>query len=394
MEGRNAWAAFLSREFAKAFEKLNVKTRLLTPPKDKNPVPFLDDLFANAPDCTMSFNGILPDKEGHFLADMIRVPHIAILTDSPNAFIDLAKSHYTTTLSPDQQYLDILKRAGCERTLFFPLGAPIDPEPVLPLNERRGSILMAPSWLNGETIRSEWKRQMPASIVNFLDQVIYMTLSQPETSYYHAFQIVLSERSESEQQVIRPWTTFSLFNQIEAVLRETDTIELLRALQGMDVDLVVQTGLAESWKRRLGTIAKTFRFHEGVSFDNLEGMVRQAKIYLASSPQFKFGTNGDLYTSLLYGAYTFHNRSEFLEWGFRGNHGCFFYPYFNPNAILQKAKEVLSNPSAFQEEVEEGRRHVIEQETWLQRAELLLDWIPHFLDELPNAVKLALHEPR
>jgi hypothetical protein len=393
-EGRNSRIGFLSREFAKAFEKLNVKTRLLIPPKDKNPVPFLDDLYAYAPDCTISFNGILPDQEGHFLADMIRLPHIAILTDSPNGFIELAKSRYTTTLSPDQQYLDILKKAGCERTLFFPLAAPIDPEPVLPLNERRGSILMAPAWLNGEAIKTEWRRQMPPALLDFLEEVIYMTLSQPEISYYHAFQQILSERSESEQQTIRPWTTFSLFNQIEAVLRETDIVELLRALKGMDVDLVVQIGLVESWRRRLGAIADNFRFHEGVSFENLEGMIRQAKIFLTSSPQFKFGTNGDLYTSLLYGAYTFHNRSEFLEWAFRDGRGCFFYPYLDHAAIVSRATEVLSHPELFQEELEVGRRHVIEQETWIQRGELLLDWIPHFLDELPNALKLALHEPR
>ena len=340
----------------------------------------------------MCFNGILPDSEGRFLADLIKIPHVAILTESPNGFLDLAKSHYTTTLSPDQQYLDILKQAGCERTLFFPLAAPITVEPVVSLATRKNSILMAPSWVDGETIRNEWKANLPPKMVDLLDEVIFRTLSEPSLSYYHAFQLALAERTAEEQADFRPWTTFSLFNQIEGVIRETDILELLKALKEFEVDLIVQRGTKESWQRRLGEISNKFRFHEGIPFEVLKNHIQQTKIYLASSPQFKFGTTGDLYTSLISGAYTFHNRCEFLEWGFKEGQGAFFYPYMDHKTIQEKAHQILSKPEDFQEEVERGRRLVIENDTWTERAELLLDWLPGVLEELPNQAQHSLQK--
>ncbi len=384
---QNSWIAFLTKQLAHSFEQLGVEARLLVSPKNRDPKPFLEDLYAHAPDCTICFNGVLPDDEGHFLADLIEVPHFAILTESPNNFLELAKSSYTTTLSPDQQYLDILKEGGCARTFFFPLAAPINKTTVLPLKERKGSILMVPAWLDGSAVRDFWEKNLPQKMVEFLEGVVSRSLSNPSISYFHAFQIVLGEQPIADQKAFLPWTTFALFDQIETILRETDIVELLTALKGIQIDLAVEVGTSSKWQKRLGDVAAHCTFHEGLNGEEILYMMGQTKIFLASSPQFKFGTTGDLYTALMMGAYTFHNRAEFLEWGYRKDRGVYFYPYNNREAILAKAKEVLANPSSFQEEVNKGRQQVVESETWLNRAKLLIDFITPVLQQLPNQPK-------
>ncbi len=54
-----------------------------------NPRPFLDTLFADRPECTLSFNGLLPDAEGRFFCEMIQIPHVACLVDAPTQFFSL-----------------------------------------------------------------------------------------------------------------------------------------------------------------------------------------------------------------------------------------------------------------------------------------------------------------
>ena len=68
-----------------ALLRLGVQSRLLEA-KNKNPAPFLKVLFEDSPDCTLSFNGLLPDEQGRFFSDMIKIPHVAFIVDSPLKF--------------------------------------------------------------------------------------------------------------------------------------------------------------------------------------------------------------------------------------------------------------------------------------------------------------------
>ena len=164
-------------------------------------------------------------------------------------------------------------------------------------------------------------------------------------------------------------------------------IELLSALDGLKIDLAIEKG-------DIKTMGNTFRHpgcklylsQEGVTPEETLYLIGNTKIFLASSPQFKFGATTDLYTALLMGAYTFHSSSEFLEWGYGKDRGVFFYPYQNKEAILERAKLVLAKPELFQEEVNKGRQIVLESETWLNRAQLLIDFIPSILGQPHGAV--------
>jgi len=386
LEDRYSGIAFLTKQLASAFKKLGVDTRVLVP-HDKDPKPFLDDLFAQAPDCTICFNGILPDQEGRFLADLIQIPHFAILTESPNDYLTLGKSKFTTALSPDQQYVDILKEAGCQRTLFFPLAAPSVTEAVPALKLRKGNVLIHLAWTNGEAIQEFWEKNLPKKMVPFLNEVIDQTLQSSSKSYYHAFQLSLANLSAEEQKSFLPWISFALFQQIEEVMKERDAFELLSAFKDVNVDLIVEKGTLDKWKKRLGTLANQFKFHEGISQEDILRLMEETKIFLASSPQFKFGTNGDLYTALMLGAYTFHSPSDFLQSAYEKQHGVYFYPFKKPEEIREKALEILANPEKFQEEVNRGRQLVAENETWASRAKLLIDFIAPILQQLPNKPK-------
>ncbi len=56
-----------TRKLSEALGRAGVEASLLEAQYD-NPKPFLDKIFSDRPDCTLSFNGLLPDREGRFFA--------------------------------------------------------------------------------------------------------------------------------------------------------------------------------------------------------------------------------------------------------------------------------------------------------------------------------------
>ncbi len=71
-----------TEELANALNRQGVISKIIEAKRD-DPRAFLRAILEDPPDCTLSFNGLLPDHEGHFLADFIKIPHVACLTDSP-----------------------------------------------------------------------------------------------------------------------------------------------------------------------------------------------------------------------------------------------------------------------------------------------------------------------
>src|SRR6516162_3155093 len=83
-----------TKKLHEALVQQGIVSRLLEA-KHNDPGPFLDALLKDPPDCTLSFNGLLPDNQGRFFSDMIRIPHVACLVDSPTNFLTLVRSPYS-----------------------------------------------------------------------------------------------------------------------------------------------------------------------------------------------------------------------------------------------------------------------------------------------------------
>jgi hypothetical protein len=166
---QNSRLGDLTKQLARGFELEGVATRVLTSPKDRRPEAFIDDLIKNAPNLTISFNGILPDPEGRFLSDLLRVPHLAILTDAPSTYLELAKSHYTIVSCIDSFYTEFFQKAGANKALFMPFMAPINDQEVPKISDRSIDLLMIPELIDVDAIYTDWKDNLPKEMITVLD---------------------------------------------------------------------------------------------------------------------------------------------------------------------------------------------------------------------------------
>ena len=91
-----------------ALLRAGIQSRLLEA-KRNDPGPFLKALFEDKPDCTISFNGLLPDTQGRFFCDMVNIPHVACLVDSPNSYLSLTQSPLTIITCVDQSSVDFFR---------------------------------------------------------------------------------------------------------------------------------------------------------------------------------------------------------------------------------------------------------------------------------------------
>jgi len=62
-----------------ALSRLGIDCRLLEVIKEDPLNQFIHKLIENPPECTLSFNGLLPNTNGDFLADYVEIPHIACI---------------------------------------------------------------------------------------------------------------------------------------------------------------------------------------------------------------------------------------------------------------------------------------------------------------------------
>lgn len=70
----------LTLTLSKALQKIGISCIELTSERE-NPGPFLEKLFNFLPQITVSYNGLLPDEEGRFFADLIKIPHLCCLIE-------------------------------------------------------------------------------------------------------------------------------------------------------------------------------------------------------------------------------------------------------------------------------------------------------------------------
>src|SRR5688572_19481917 len=174
-----------TRKLAEAFNRLGVKARILEAEKD-NPRPFLEKIFNDPPDCTLSFNGVLPDNEGRFLCDLLKIPHVACLVDSPNYFFPLIKSSYNIITCVDQFSCELLKGMHFDNVLFMPHAVEKELKANLK-DEKTFDVLSLSSFIDYESMANLWEKKYPPEIRKAMFAAADLALSDTDTSYVQAF---------------------------------------------------------------------------------------------------------------------------------------------------------------------------------------------------------------
>lgn len=359
-----------TKKMSEALTRQGVMCKILESEKN-NPAPFLEELFNNPPDCTLSFNGLLPDDEGRFFCDLIKIPHVACLVDSPNQFFLLAKSPLTIITCPDRFACDFFKGLNCEKVLFMPHGVEQD----LNFNEtekRIYDVTMLSSCIDYEAIRKSWPKIFSKGLCQVLDEAAEMTLSDSETPYVQAFVQTL-DRHASKLGGIDPREInfFEVLDQLEMYIRGKDRIKLVQGIKDAKVDVFGSAESADIWKKYLGSQSNVI-IHDAVPFEEALKIMKQSRIVLNSCPWIKNGTHERILAALACGALVITNENIYMRENFKDNKDIVFYQHGKWDRANDVVNEYLSDENKRKKLVEKGRQKVMKHHTWDQRAENLL----------------------
>lgn len=371
---------YFTQQMYEALQRCGVRCRLLEA-KRNNPEPFLKALFSDPPECTLSFNGLLPDDQGRFFCDMVRIPHVACLVDSPNSFLSLIKSERTIITCVDNASVEFFKGLGFPRALFMPHAAERNLEPD-PHANRDYDVVMLSSCIDYEGIRNSWKRKFPAPLRKAMEEAAEMSLEDQGKPYYQAFAEAIDRQVASQSGIDPQNIDFpGVLDEIEMYIRGKDRVELLKGIKDAKVDVFGAADGAAGWKKYL-TGKSNVVIHDPVPFEQALAIMKHSKIILNSCPWITYGGHERIFSGLSCGALVLTNENGFLKQHFRDGESIVFYQHDRLDKANHRVNEYLENATKRADVAARGREIVMNAHTWDHRAALLIKELPSLLKKV------------
>ncbi|MBS4168005.1 glycosyltransferase [Parachlamydia sp. AcF125] len=357
-----------TREFAEALSRQGVICRILEAQKG-NPEPFLDQIFQNPPDCTLSFNGLLPDEEGRFFCDLIQIPHVAYLVDAPTHFFPLANSPLTLTTCVDNLGSQFFNELDCEYTFFLPHG--VDKK-LKNLDSRRPhEVVMFSSCIDYEKIRESWDHRFSKPLVNALHETVEMALYQDGISYLHAFVQAVDRQAKQGNPIPSQEINFiELLDTLERYIRGKDRTELVRGIQDAQVEVFGAPDGSKSWSDYFKD-KPNVRCHPPVPYPQALEIMQQAKIVLSSCAWIKSGLHERILAGTQLGALVVCQENPYLLAQFKRN-SLLYYRHGEWESVNEKIGYFLNHEAERQARVQQGQHIIQTGHTWDHRATQLL----------------------
>lgn len=369
-------------KFAEALRREGVNCRLLKADK-QDPRPFLEALYNDPPDCTLSFNGLLPDEQGRFFCDTMKIPHVACLIDSPTQFLILASSPYTIITAPDRFSCEFFKGLKCENVLFLPHAVERELAPPMKDVPRKYEVVMLSSGIDFEAIAKDWPNQYPKSICNVMYEAIELSLSDQEISCIQAF-IQIMDRHTTESKITPGVINYpEIIDQIEIYVKGRERVELVRAIKDAPIHLFGSS--IDIWQKYLKNKSNVI-FHEAVDFDKAVEIMKESKIVLNSCAWLKDGAHERILAGLACGALVLTHENIYMREHFKDDFSIAFYQMGRWDKANQKINDYLAHPEKMEKVAERGRDIVMRKHTWDQRAKSLLKELPQILKRVESKI--------
>lgn len=377
-----------TKSLCDAFHHCGIEARILEA-EYYNPGPFLDSLMSNPPDCTLSFNGLLPDDKGRFFCDMLGIPHVACIVDSQNLFIPLIHSPLTIIACSDRNSCEFFKGLKCKNVLFFPHGVEKD----LGDKEKRKKsydVSVFCSLIDYNKLKEEWKEKYDKVICEAMLQAAEKTLLDSSTNYVQALVEAIDRQMELNYNIDPNKIDFiSVLDDLEMYIKGKSRIDSIKAIHDAEVHIFGSTPPDVSWQSYLGNDNNNYIIHEPVPFEQALDILKETKILLNANPWVKYGAHERIFYGLSLGALVLTNRNEYLEQYFEDEENILFYDLSNPEEMDQKVNKYLSNDEEREKIAQKGMQIVKEYHTWDKRAESLLKELEPILAQIKeNAAKV------
>lgn len=370
-----------TRCFAAALERCGVSCRLLG--RESGPTPdLLYQILQDAPDCTLSFNGLLPDATGSFLCDQLGIPHVAVVVDSPNHFLDLAKSPLTLITCIDRSFADFFQNLKNQPVLFLPHAVDRDFS-VTQTDERPYEVTLLGSCLDVEERLASWPHIFSSSVCAILREAVEISFDDPTIPYFQALSEALQRRLRSHGDLDpRQLNYFELMEQLEFVIRGQDRLDLVLAIRDAEVHVFGTKSGAKGWDYYLRNASSNIKVHGRISYVEALQVMGQSKILLNSCPSIRDGAHERIFAGLMAGAAIMTNDNRYIREQFVEDDQILLYRANALAKVNEELRQLLDDEARRQEMVKKGRLRVQRAHTWDHRAPVLIDHLNQMLPTL------------
>lgn len=357
-----------TKKLQEALTRSGVSCRLLVAQRD-NPAPFLSQLLNDPPDCTLSFNGLLPDEEGRFFCDMLRIPHVACLVDSPNQFVPLIHSPYTIITCVDRYACQFFKEMQFDRVLFMPHA--VEKNLQLPNHGARPyDVLMLASCIDHEALAATWQVKYSEHICDLLLHAAEKTLNTEGVSYIQNFVQLFNEYiTNHRDDNASNYDFIEMLDELETYIRGIDRIRTIKAVKTARVDIFGDSYGNKGWKEYLKDCGSNIALHSKVSFEEALELMKQAKVLLNSCSWIQDGGHERIFSGQACGAVIVAKPNPYLREYYSQGKDILF---FNDDSIDQDINSLIADEAKRSSIALAGRSVVMRNHTWDQRAGLLI----------------------
>jgi glycosyltransferase involved in cell wall biosynthesis len=318
-----------------------------------------------SPDLTCAFNGLFPSADGRFLADILDIPHLACLVDSPHQFLPLVRSARSILACDDAHSVESFAAMGKAEAFFFPHAVELDAFES-PARERTVDVLFTGSLYPPDLIQEEWHRDYPAAVAERMDSLAASMVESDEGYAADTLMAALNDWGEplSQAQVL------GLIDLLERYIRGWDRLALIRALDGLAVHVYGAHPEGASWADRLQGLGHV-HVHPSVGYLEAMHLMRQAKVVLHSCPRVRFGGHERLFSALACGAAVLCQWNRYLAADYTEGESLVFYRSSQRARAADTLRELLANEAKRQALVEAGQDITRRKHSWEQRAQML-----------------------
>lgn len=355
-----------------ALRQLGVKSRLL----DINEADrFCDIMRQDPPDCTLSFNGLLPDEQGRLVCDITGIPHVSYLIDSlASYFLHLTRSPLSILTCIDRTAVDFFHGIGFDKVLFMPHAVESSLHAAAS-SPRAYDAVMISSCIDYEEISAGWKRAYAPSLCLALEEAARMILTDSTMPTYMAVTNMIDKQMRQTADFdARQIDLLTMLDEVEMFARGKDRVQLLQNIKTTPVH-VFGSG---NWHKYLGSQANIC-LHPAVSFEQALGIMQQSKIVLNSCPTIKKGLHERLLAGIACGALVISSENTYLQTQFAEGISIAFYRYGKWQAANDCLVNYLDNETKRRQVVVAGQQIVKSFHTWEHRAAELLKALPPLL---------------
>jgi len=370
-----------TKQLAAGLTHHGVRCRLLEAQKNE-PGAFVDTILSDPPQCTLSFNGLLPDAGGHFFCDLIHIPHVAFLIDPPTCFLSLTKSAYTIISCADRYWLDFFQTSQFPHVLFVPHG--VDKTLLAPPEQKRlFEVLMLSSFNDYEGIYHSWKKSYGAHFSKSLEEAAETALTDKNYSFLNALIQAIDQQSKHRDGLDpSKLDVISLLDQFETYIKAKDRLHLIQGITEARIDIFGSSGSPhKNWKSYFKN-QPNVTAHDSIPFDQACAYMQESKIVLNSCPTIKYGAHERVLAGLACGALVVANDNVYQENRFGKHAGILHYRYGHFAEINAQINRYLADEPLRQKEVKKGQKILLKEHTWDSRAAQLLEELPAILENI------------